>query len=88
VGHGDPELSGPRGERQRREREMVRIHAVLAGVIVLILFQFLLLMVAVDGALGAGGSRIFPTAAASVLCFAGSCWLIGMLAARRPGAPR
>ena len=84
MGDRDSQLS----ERFRREREMIRIHAVLAGVIFIILFQFLLLMVAVDGALGAGGSRLLPTALASGLCFAGACWLIGTLAARRAEGPR
>jgi len=88
VGDRDPELSGPRRERLRREREMVRIHAVLAGVVFIILFQFLLLMVAVDGILGGGAGRVLPTALASGLSFAAACWLIGTLLAGRAGGAR
>lgn len=67
---------------------MVRVHAVMAGVVLVILFQFLLLMVAVEGFLGAGGARVVPTALASVLCFGAVCWLIRAIVARPSGDSR
>ena len=88
MGDRHPGLSDSRRERFRRERELVRVHAVMASVVVVILFQFLLLMVAVEGHLGAGGARVVPTALASVLCFAAVCWLIRAIVARPMGDPR
>ena len=82
----DPLLSGERSERARRERELTRIHAVLACLLLLILIQFLLFMVGLEGWLGGRWSRIGPTAAASALCFAGSCLLVKALMGR-PTAP-
>lgn len=82
MGGRDDVLSGERGERSRRERELTRIHAVLACLLLLILIQFLLFMVGMDGWLGGRVSRLGPTAAASALCFAGSCLLVRALTGR------
>jgi hypothetical protein len=87
VGDRPPGVIDPRRERFRREREMVRVHAVMAGVVFVILFQFLLLMVAIDGHLGAGADRIVPTAIVSMLSFGAVCWLIRAIVVRRAGGP-
>jgi hypothetical protein len=79
VGGPDDLLSPARRERARRERDLTRIHAVLACLMLLILLQFLLFMVGMDGWLGGRASRLAPTAGVSALCFAGACLLVGAL---------
>lgn len=75
-------------DRLRRERDLVRVHAVMAGVVLVVLFQFLLLMVAVEGVLGTAGGRALPTALASLFCFGSVCWLIRAIVRRPSGDSR
>lgn len=83
MGERDGELlSAERGERARRERELARIHLVLACLLLLILIQFLLFMVGMDAWLGGRAKPLGPTAAASALCFAGACLLARALSGR------
>ena len=84
MGDGDSRLRN----RFRRERDLVRVHAVMAGAVLVILFQFLLLMVAIDGHLGGLADRTVPTALVSLLCFASVCWLIRAIVARPTGDSR
>ena len=58
---------------------MTRIHAVMVCVIMLILIQFLLLMVAVDGYMADHADILTPSAVASGVCFFAACWLIRYL---------
>ena len=68
-----------RRARAARERDMTRIHAVMVCVIMLILVQFLLLMVAVDGYMANHPEILIPSALASGVCFFAACWLIRYL---------
>lgn len=82
MGGRDDGLSPERAERSRRMRELTRIHAVLGSLLLLIVLQFLLLMVGMEGWLAGKMSRVGPTAAVSALCFAGACLLVRGLAGR------
>lgn len=82
MGERDDGLSPERAERVRRERELTRIHAVLACLLLAILLQFLLFMVGMEGWLAGKMARVGPTAAASALCFAAACLLVRGLARR------
>ena len=66
----------------QRTREMASIYAVMIAVILLILLQFLLLMVALEGYAAGHWGILGPAAGGSFACFAGSCWLV-----RYVGAP-
>ena len=88
MGGRDPEVTRSRRERAERARGMTAIHAVMVSIILLIVIQFLLLMVAVEGFMAGRGTVLVPAAAGSGLCFIGSCWLIRYIAARGTGESR
>ena len=65
----------------QRTREMAVIYAVMVGVVLLIVIQFLLLMVALEGFAAGHWGILGPAAFGSFACFAGSCWLVRYVAA-------
>lgn len=84
MGDGDRLRAASRQLTAAREKDLTRVYAVMACLVGLILLQFLLLMVAIEGYLGGEGAVILPSAAGSGVCFLGACVLIRGLA--RPGA--
>jgi len=65
-----------------RIQAITLVHAIMSCVAVLLGVQFLLLLVAVEAFLGDGDALLWPAAAASGLCCAGSCWLARFLTPR------
>ena len=59
-----------------RNQQITLIYAVMTCVLVLLVIQFLLLMVAVDGFMGGTRDALGPAALASGLCFAGALALV------------
>jgi hypothetical protein len=59
------------------------IYAVMVAILTLILVQFLLLMVALEDFLSGRLHVVRAAALGSGLCFAGACWLIRYVTARR-----
>jgi hypothetical protein len=55
---------------------MTAIYAVMVSIMLLIILQFLLLMVAVEGFLGGRRAILLPAAFGSGSCFVAACWLI------------
>jgi hypothetical protein len=82
MGGRDPDLIRARREQSERTRGMTVIYGVMVSITFLVVIQFLLLMVAVDGFMAGRGSVLLPSAAGSGLCFAASCWLVRYLSAR------
>ena len=66
-----------------RAKSMTLIYTVMACLFALILIQFLLLMVGIDGYLGDNRSILLPAALGSGVCFAGGCMLIRKLSPKR-----
>jgi hypothetical protein len=62
---------------------MAAIYSVMVSIMILIVVQFVLLMVALEDFLAGGWSALPGAAAGSAACFAGSCWLIRYVSARR-----
>ena len=88
MGGRDPQVILSRREQAERARGMTAIYAVMVSIILIIVIQFLLLMVAVEGFMAGRGTVLVPAAVGSGLCFAASCWLIGYIAQpRRSGRP-
>ncbi len=83
MGDRDHVLIAARQAAASREKSLTLIYAVMACLVVLILFQFLLLMVSLEEYLAGGGEVLFPAAIGSGVCFVGSCLLIGGLPFRR-----
>jgi len=80
VGDRPGPMTGRRVHAERA-RQMTLIYAVMLCLMILIVIQFLLLMVAVDGFMGGRGDILLPAAGASGLCFLAACWLIRYIAA-------
>ncbi|HSD28556.1 MAG TPA: DUF6755 family protein [Vicinamibacteria bacterium] len=72
--------------RARRAQEITLVYAVMACLAILVVLQFLLLSVAVEGFLGARPEVLFPSTLASGACFAAACALIRYVVPRR-GSP-
>lgn len=85
MGNGPSTVRSARRQQAERSNDMTLIHAVMVCIILLILIQFLLLMVAVEGLQGGRNAILLPAAAGSGLCFLASCWLIRYVAVRRAG---
>jgi hypothetical protein len=83
MGDGPSTVRSARRQQAERSKEMTLIHAVMVCIILLILIQFLLLMVAVEGLQGGRSAILLPAAAGSGACFLASCWLIRYVASRR-----
>lgn len=62
--------------RAQRAQQMTVIYAVMTCLVLLIVIQFLLLMVAVEGFQGGRAGVLIPATAASGVCFAAACWVI------------
>ncbi len=77
MGDRDVPLKTARRLQAVRAQQMTLIYAVMVCLFLLILLQFLLLMVAVEGFLGGRWEILLPATLASGLCFGGACWLIG-----------
>jgi len=73
--------------RAERRQTMTIVYAVMVSILILVLIQYLLLMIALEDYLSGKRSVLIGTAAASAVCFAVSCRLIGYLAARRAPGP-
>ena len=64
---------------------MTVIYAVMACVLFLLVIQFLMLMVSIDGFMAGSSRVVVPAAIGSGACFVAACWLIRFVAgARRP----
>jgi hypothetical protein len=83
VGDGDPALTARR--RAERRRGLPALTGVLAGLLLLVALQFLLLMVAVESWLGGKGSILGAVATASGVCLAGAAWLLKTAGSSRSG---
>ncbi len=83
MGGRDPEVTRARREQAERARGMTAIYGVMVSITLLVVIQFLLLMVAVEGFMGGRGMVLVPSAVGSGLCFAASCWLIRYIATPR-----
>ncbi len=77
MGDRDDTVKTARRLQAVRTQQMTLIYAVMVCLFLLILLQFLLLMVAVEGFLGGRWAVLLPATLASGLCFGGACWLIG-----------
>ena len=73
-----------RRKRQERTRGMTSVYTVMVSIVVLLLLQFLLLMVGVEGYLGGRRGLLVPSWMGSGACFLMACWLIGQAFRRRP----
>jgi hypothetical protein len=67
-----------------RSASLTRVHAVVAGVTLLLGVQFLLLAVAVEAYLGGADALLWPAAIVSGLCCLGSCGLAYLLGKEAP----
>jgi hypothetical protein len=83
MGDRDPSVTLARRQQALRAREMTVIYSVMVSVMVLIVIQFLLLMIAVEGFLGGRTNLLLPSAAGSGACFAAACRLIRYVAAAK-----
>lgn len=88
MGGRDPEVTRSRREQARRATGMTAIYGVMVSILLLVVIQFLLLLVAVEGFMAGRGAVLLPSAVGSGLCFCGSCWLIRYIAAPRTREPR
>ena len=84
MGDGDPALSAERRARSERERSLPALTGVLAGLLLLVALQVLLLMVGVESWMGGRGGILGAVAAASGACCAASWWLLRSLGGRGP----
>jgi hypothetical protein len=82
MGGRDPEMTRARRQQAERSRGMTAISGVMASITFLVMVQFLLLMVAVDGFMAGRASVLVPSAAGSGFCFAASCWLLRYISGR------
>ena len=62
--------------RAERSHQMTLIYTVMACLVSVIFFQFLLLTVAWEAYLGHGKGVVLPTALLSGMCFIAACWLM------------
>ena len=76
MGDRDDTVKTARRLQAVRTQQMTLIYAVMVCLFLLILLQFLLLMVAVEGFLGGRWAVLLPATSASGICFGGACWLI------------
>ena len=83
MGDGIPDVINTKRQRAERSRNLTVIYAVMVAIIILILLQFLLLMVALEDFLSGNRSVLTAAAGGSGACFAGACWLIRYVVARR-----
>jgi len=66
-------------------RDMTVIYAVMACVLFLLVIQFLMMMVSIDGFMAGSSRVVVPAAIGSGACFVAACCLIRFVAgARRP----
>jgi hypothetical protein len=75
VGDFDPEMTTRRA-RAERARHLPALTGVLAGLLLLVAVQVLLLMLGVEGWLGGRHGILGAAALGSGLCFAAVCWLL------------
>ena len=76
-------MTRARAQQAERTQGMTAVYGVMVSITLLVVIQFLLLMVAVEGFMGGRGTVLIPSAAGSGLCFAASCWLIRYIATPR-----
>jgi type II secretory pathway component PulF len=69
-------MTAERQLRAERAQQMALIYTVMVCLVSLIVVQFLLLTVALEGYLGGRAGVVSPTALVSGLCFVAACWLI------------
>ena len=85
MGGRDTQVIRARREQAERARGMTAIYAVMVSIVLLIVLQFLLLMVSVEGFMAGRGQVLLPSALGSGLCFAASCRLIRYIVRPRAG---
>jgi hypothetical protein len=83
VGDGDQTLTAR--VRASRRRGLPALTGVLAGLLLLVALQFLLLMVAIESWMGGKGSILAAVSVASGLCMAACVWLLKAVGAGRSG---
>ena len=76
MGRGPSLMTPERQLRAERTHQMTLIYTVMACLVSLILVQFLLLTVALEGYLGGRIEVALPTALVSGLCCAAAYWLL------------
>ncbi len=76
MGRGQSVMTAERQLRAERTQQMALIYTVMVCLVSLIVVQFLLLTVALEGYLGGRAGVVSPTALVSGLCFVAACWLI------------
>ena len=86
MDNGYHRLKSPLAEQAKRWQEMSQIYAVMVCVALLILFQTLLLNIAIEGFLGGADKVITPAVIGSGVCFCASCWLVLNLLRPRGGS--
>ena len=85
MGDGDPALSAARRARSERERSLAALTGVLAGLLLLVGLQVLLLMIGVESWMAGRGGILGAVAVASGLCCAAAWWLLRSPGGRGPG---
>jgi uncharacterized protein with PIN domain len=76
MGRGSYLTTSERQLRAERSHQMTLIYTVMACLVSIIFFQFLLLTVAWEAYLGYGKGVVLPTALLSGMCFVAACWLM------------
>lgn len=83
MGYRDNYLTPVQPSAGDRSQKMALVYAAMICLFVLLFVQFLLLGVGVEGYLGKESSVVLPACAASGLCCAAACKLIGYVASPR-----
>ncbi len=65
--------------RSGRSQDLASVHAILCGLLLILLLQFLLLAVSVEGFMAGKRLHLGAATAGSLACFAGACGLIRYL---------
>lgn len=85
MGHGNGQMTSARQEQAQRARELTAIYAVMCCLLFLLVIQFVLLMVGLEGFMAGHERVLLPAAAGSGICFAAACWLIRFVASAARG---
>ena len=72
-------MNGSSRRRSERSQELASVHAILCGLLLVLLLQFLLLAISVEGFMAGKRLHLAAASAGSLVCFAGACGLIRYL---------
>ena len=76
-------MNGTSRRRSERSQQLASVHAILCGLLLLLLLQFLLLAISVEGFMAGKRLHLGAASAGSLACFAGACGLIRYLFSSR-----